>query len=104
MTCIQIISALISIFITNDLNSLCQGVAYLCFIVVVGFFFFFPGLGFFVLSLESSSSAFSFYLTFPVSVNLDETITCFGFEEVFLCGSVPRVIYVPRAFVWESWV
>ena len=28
-------------------------------------------------------------------MTLDETVTCFGFEEVFLCGSVP--VRSPRA-------
>lgn len=48
--------------------------------------------------MESSSSAFSFCLALPVSVNLDETVTCFGFEEVFLCGSVPCDLHEPSAF------
>ena len=41
------------------------------------------------LSIESYSSAFSFYLTFSVSVNLGGTVTCCGLEGVFLCGSIP---------------
>lgn len=88
---------LISIFITNDLNSL-----YDKLLIYVSLFFYFSGVCSFALSMESSSSAFSFCLAFPVSVNLDETVTCFGSEEVFLCGSV--LVRPPRAqcLFWES--
>ena len=41
-----------------------------------------------VLFIESSSSAFPFYLTFSVSVNLGEKVTYCGLEGLFLCGSI----------------
>ena len=52
-------------------------------------------VSFFVLSgdfscffIESSSSAFPFYLTFSVSVNLGEKVNYCGLEGLFLCGSI----------------
>ena len=42
-----------------------------------------------VLLIGSDSSAFSFYLTFSVSLNLGETVMYCGLEVVSLCGSIP---------------
>jgi len=41
------------------------------------------------LLIESSSSAFSFFLTFSVSLDLGGIVSCCGLEGVFLCGSIP---------------
>ena len=41
------------------------------------------------LTIENSSIAFSFCLTFSASVNLGETVIYCGLEWVFLCASVP---------------
>ena len=45
-------------------------------------FLFFQGISL-VLSIGSSSSAFSFYLNFSVFMNLEETVIYFGLEGVF---------------------
>lgn len=47
----------------------------------------------------SSSSAFSFYLAFSVSMNLREAVIYCGPEEMFLCGSDP----VKTVCVWCFW-
>ena len=41
------------------------------------------------LSIQSSSSAFSFFLTFSASINLGETVTYCGLKGVFLYESIP---------------
>ena len=70
----------VNIFITNVLNSLSGK-------LFISVSLFFQGLSL-ALSGESHSSAFSFYLTFCASVNLDEIVTCCGLEEVFLSESI----------------
>ena len=51
-------------------------------------YLFFQVISLFLL-IGSSSSVFSFYLTFSVSVNLGETVIYCGLEVVFLCGRIP---------------
>lgn len=53
-----------------------------------------------IILIGSSSSVFSFYLTFSASVNLRETVIYCGLEVVFLCGSIP----VLAVCVQCSWV
>ena len=50
--------------------------------------FIFQGFSY-ALSIESSSSALSFFLIFSVSMNLGKTVTYFGLEAMFLGGSTP---------------
>lgn len=64
----------VSIFITNFLNLLSG---------TLSVSLFFQGFHF-SLSIESSSSAFSFYLAFSVSMNVDETVIHCGPEVVFM--------------------
>ena len=90
--CILLIFHLYSSLIPCTLNSLLVKL----FISVLLFFFFFQGFSL-ALSIESSSSAFSFLLAFSASINLGEIVTYCFHEEVFLCGRVYRM-HVPDAF------
>ena len=83
-----------SIFVTKALNSSVN-----CLFVSLCFFFFFPGVFFF--SLESSSSAFSFYLTSSVSMNVGETVTYCSLKGVFLCGSIHMQTLCPGSLERE---
>ena len=55
--------------------------------LIISVALFFQGFSL-ALSIESSSSAFSFYLTFSVSMNLGLTVIYY-LEGVFLCRSMP---------------
>ena len=54
------------------------------------------------LSIKSSSSAFSFCLTFSAFMNLSETVTYSSLEGVFLCGSIPIQTACAQCLWWES--
>ena len=57
-----------------------------------------------VLSIESISSAFSFYLTFSASINLGETVTYYGLEGVSLCRGIPVQTVCAECLWWEGWI
>lgn len=61
------------------------------------FHYFFQGFS--ALSIESSSSAFSFYWFLSASMNLGETFTYCGLEQMFLCERMSLYwLCVPNAF------
>ena len=70
----------VSIFITKFLNSVSHRLSLT--------HLFFQGFSL-ALSIGSSSFAFSFYLTFSLSMNLGTTVIFCGLEVAFLCGTVP---------------
>ena len=87
----------VNIFITNVLNSL--------FVNCLFLFWYLFSWGFsLAFSVESSSSAFSFCLTFSASMKLGEMVTYCGLEGVSLCGSVHIQSACTQWFWWKSWI
>ena len=66
------------------------------------FHYFFQGFSL-ALSIESSSSAFSFYWTLSASMNLGETLTYCGLEQMFLYENVPILTMCAQCRWWVIW-
>ena len=56
------------------------------------------------LSTQTSSSVFSFCLTFPVFMNLGERVSSCVLEVVSLCGCIPIQSECVQCLWWERWI
>ena len=57
-----------------------------------------------VLSMESNSSVFSFFLTFYISIKSSETVTYCNLEGVSLFGSILIQSVCAQWLWWERWI